>query len=85
MRRMLLGIVAMFFVVSAFAHNGLQGPEPKPFAMDLGTQFTTLFVSCGTPVNPDCPRWNGPIGPPDSASPDVTLWQAAYAAMQQVL
>lgn len=64
MRRMLLGIVAMFFVVSAFAHNGLQGPESKPFAMDLGTEFTTLFVSCGTPVNPACPRWNSPVGRP---------------------
>jgi hypothetical protein len=64
MRRILLGIVAMLFVVSAVGHNGPQGPAPKPFAMDLGTEFTTLFVSCGTPVNPTCPRWNGPVGRP---------------------
>jgi hypothetical protein len=64
MRKMLLGIVAMFFVASVVAHAGPQGPAPKPFAMDLGTEFTTLFVSCGTPVNPDCPRWNGPVGRP---------------------
>ena len=32
--------------------------------MELGTEFTTLFVSCGTPITPICPQWLEPLGRP---------------------
>lgn len=64
MRKVLLGMATMLLAATAIAHNSPQVPAPRPFAMDVGTEFTTLFVSCGTPVNPDCPRWSAPVGRP---------------------
>jgi len=64
MRRILVALVAVFLATPLGAQVSPQGPRSGPFAMELGTEFTTLFVSCGTPITPICPQWLEPLGRP---------------------
>lgn len=66
MRRTIIAILLALFAGNAAAQFA---PPGQPFAMDdpslaLGTRFDTLFVSCGTPVNPTCPRQLEALGRP---------------------
>lgn len=56
MRRFILGALALLLATTATAQMTPQGRPFTTHALDLGTQFDTLFNSCGTPVNPVCPR-----------------------------
>ena len=63
MRRMPIIALAMLFAASAFAQSF--SPPGQPFtngSLPLGTGFSTLFISCGTPVTPECPKTLAPLG-----------------------
>src|SRR5512139_87045 len=66
MRRTLITTLLALFATSAVAQFA---PPGRPFqsvdpGLALGTQFDSLFVSCGTPINPICPRQLAPLGRP---------------------
>lgn len=68
MKRTILGMLLLLLSSTAFAQFAPPGrpfaPPAAPPALVLGDSFGTLFVSCGTPVNPTCPRWLEPVGRP---------------------
>jgi hypothetical protein len=56
MKRFLLGALVTLFASTAIAQ---MTPPGRPFASatpTLGEQFDTLFITCGTAMNPTCPR-----------------------------
>jgi hypothetical protein len=64
MRRLLIATLLALFAGSAVAQFA---PPGRPFqsvdpGLALGTQFDSLFISCGTPINPNCPRQLAPLG-----------------------
>lgn len=64
MKRLFLGMLLLLLASTAFAQFA---PPGRPFAatpLALGDNFDTLFVSCGTPINPTCPRSLEPLGRP---------------------
>jgi hypothetical protein len=66
MRRALIATLLTLFAGSAVAQFA---PPGRPFqsadpGLALGTQFDSLFVSCGTPINTTCPRQLEPLGRP---------------------
>lgn len=62
MKRLVLGTLATLIAAGALA-QGPPGLQPRP-ALRLGENFTTLFISCGTPVTPECPRRLDPLAEP---------------------
>jgi hypothetical protein len=56
MRRFILGTLATLLAASAIAQTTPPGRPFETQPLALGTQFDTLFNSCGTPINPTCPR-----------------------------
>ena len=66
MRRLIIATLLALFAGSAVAQFA---PPGRPFpgvdqGLALGTQFDSLFISCGTPINPTCPRQLAPLGRP---------------------
>ena len=66
MRRLIIATLLTLFAGSAVAQFA---PPGRPFqsvdpGLALGTQFDSLFVSCGTPINTTCPRQLEPLGRP---------------------
>lgn len=64
MNRIVLGALSVLLASSAMAQTANPVTRATPYAMELGTQFQTLFVSCGTERNPECPRFLEPLGRP---------------------
>ena len=65
MRRIPVIALAMLFTASALAQQFT--PPGQPFTagtLALGTDFSTLFISCGTPITPECPKELAPLKGP---------------------
>lgn len=65
MRRLVIVALATLLAGSALAQQF--APPGRPFmpqVLRLGENFSTLFISCGTPVNPQCPRSLSPLASP---------------------
>lgn len=56
MKRTFVGLLFLLLSSTAFAQFAPPGRPFAPPALVLGGNFDTLFISCGTPVNPTCPR-----------------------------
>ena len=63
MRRILTLVAGMLLGAVATA-QGVPPVAAPPFSMTLGDDFQTLFVTCGTPQHPECPRYLTPLGRP---------------------
>jgi hypothetical protein len=68
MKRTFVGMLLLLLSSTALAQFTPPGrpfapPAPSPVLV-LGESFGTLFVSCGTPINPTCPRALDPVGRP---------------------
>ena len=61
MKRLLFGLLATLLASSALAQMSPPGQPFVPDVLRLGHDFTTLFISCGTPVTPACPRILDPL------------------------
>ena len=65
MKRLILAALATLVTSGALAQQFT--PPARPFAPDvlrLGDDFTTLFISCGTPITPTCPQTRAPLERP---------------------
>lgn len=65
MKRLWIAALAALVAAGALAHDA--SPRGRPFlpnALRLGESFSTLFVSCGTPVTPECPKTLEPLPTP---------------------
>jgi hypothetical protein len=67
MRRISIIALATLFATSALAQQFSPPGQPfnaGPDPLLLGTNFSTLFISCGTPITPDCPKTLAPLESP---------------------
>ncbi len=68
MKRLILAALATLATGSVFAQQFTPPGQPfVPVVQDVlrvGDDFTTLFISCGTPVTPTCPQTRTPLERP---------------------
>ncbi|HEX5649240.1 MAG TPA: hypothetical protein VFX69_06240 [Steroidobacteraceae bacterium] len=65
MKRVMVAVLATLFATASLAQSFVPPARPgNPDVLRLGEEFTTLFVSCGTPVTPDCPNYLEPLPSP---------------------
>lgn len=65
MRAFFAGLAgAMLWVSSAAAFDPVAASSASPFSLRLGSQFVPVLITCGTPQNPQCPRYTEPVGRP---------------------
>jgi len=64
MKSLLVGIAGALLVSSAVAYEPMSWGPAAPGSLRLGSQFVSVFITCGTTPNPDCPRSTAPMERP---------------------